>query len=31
MAKGSKSGMGGKVSKFMIAISHGKGVLACER
>ena len=31
LAKGSKSGMGGKVAKFMIAISHGKGVLICER
>ena len=31
LAKGSKSGTGGKVAKFMVAISHGKGVLVCER
>ena len=31
LAKGSKSGTGGKVGKFIVAISHGKGVLVCER
>jgi len=31
LAKGSKSGMGGKVAKFMVAISHCKGVLVWER
>jgi len=31
LVKGSKSGTGGKVAKFMVAISHGKGVLVCER
>lgn len=31
LAKGSKSGTGGKVAKFIAAISHGKGVLVCER
>ena len=29
LTKDSKSG--GKVAKFMVAISHGKGVLVCER
>ena len=31
LAKGSKAGTGGKVAKMMIAITHGKGVLICER
>ena len=31
LAKGSKSGTGGKVAKFMVAISYSKGVLVCER
>jgi len=31
LAKSSKSGTGGKVAKFMVAITHGKGVLVCER
>ena len=31
LAKGSKAGTGGKVAKMMVAISHGKGVLTCER
>lgn len=31
LAKGSKVGTGGKVAKMMVAISHGKGVLMCER
>ena len=31
LAKGSKSRTGGKVAKFMVAISHSKGVLVCER
>ena len=31
LAKGSKSGTGGKVAKFMVAITHDKGVLVCER
>ena len=31
LAKGSKVGSGGKVVKMMVAISHGKGVLMCER
>ena len=31
MAEGSKAGTGGKVAKMMVAITHGKGVLICER
>ena len=31
LAKGSKAGTGGKVAMMMVAISHGKGVLTCER
>lgn len=31
LAKGSKAGTGGKVAKMMVAITHGKGVLTCER
>ena len=31
LAKGSKAGTGGKVAKMMVAITHGKGVLICER
>ena len=31
LAKGSKAGTGGKVVKMMVAISHGKGVVICER
>jgi len=31
LAKGSKAGMGGKVAKMMVAISHGKGMVAGER
>lgn len=31
LAKGRKVGTGGKVAKFMAAISHGKGVLVCDR
>ena len=31
MAKGSKVGTGGKVAKMMVAISHGGGVIICER
>jgi len=31
LAKGSKSGTGGKVPKLMVAKSHSKGVLVCER
>ena len=31
LAKGSKAGTGGKVTKMMVAITHGKGVLICER
>ena len=31
LAKGRKVGTGGKVAKFMVAISHGKGVLVCDR
>ena len=30
-AKGRKVGTGGKVAKFIVAISHGKGVLVCDR
>ena len=29
--KGKKEGSGGKVAKFMVAISFGKGVIKCER
>jgi transposase len=28
--KGCKEGTGGKVAKFVVAITHGKGVIACE-
>lgn len=28
-AKGKKEGTGGKMAKFMVAIAHGKGVIAC--
>lgn len=28
--KGKKEGSGGKVAKFMVAVTHGKGVIACE-
>ena len=31
LAKGSKAGTGGKVTKMMVAITHSKGVLICER
>ena len=31
LAKGRKVGTGGKVAKLMAAISHGKGVLVCDR
>ena len=31
MAKGSKVGTGGKVAKMMVAITHGGGVIICER
>ena len=31
MAKGKKVGTGGKVAKFIVAISFGKGVVICER
>ena len=31
LAKGRKVGTGGKAAKFMAAISHGKGVLVCDR
>ena len=31
LAKGSKSGAGGRVPKLMVAISYGKGVVVCER
>ena len=31
LAKGSKSGAGGRVAKLMVAISYGKGVVVCER
>ena len=31
LAKGSKSGMEGKVANFMVAVTQGKGVLVCER
>lgn len=31
LAKGSKVGTGGQVAKMMVAITHGKGVLMCER
>ena len=31
LAKGCKAGTGGKVAKMMVAISHGKGVVICER
>ena len=31
LAKGSKAGTGGKVAKMMVARTHGKGVLICER
>ena len=31
LAKGRKVGTRGKVAKFMVAISHGKGVLVCDR
>ena len=31
LAKGSKSGVGGRVAKLMVAISYGKGVVVCER
>ena len=31
LAKGSKSGTGGRVAKLMVAISYGKGVVVCER
>ena len=31
LAKGRKAGTGGKVAKMMVAISHGKGVVICER
>ena len=31
LAKGSKSGTGGKVAKFMVVISYSTGVLVCER
>lgn len=31
LAKGVKAGTGGKVVKMMVAISHGKGVVICER
>ena len=31
MAKGKKEGTGGSVAKFMVAISHGKGVIGCEQ
>ena len=31
LAKGSTGGMGGKVAKMMVAVSHGKGVLTYER
>ena len=31
LAKGRKVGTGGKVAKSMAAISHGKGVLVCDR
>ena len=30
-AKGKKEGVGGKMAKFIVAISHGKGVIACEQ
>jgi len=30
-AEGSKAGTGGKVAKLIVAISHGKGMLICER
>lgn len=30
-AKGKKEGTGGRYAKFVVAISHGKGVLVCER
>ena len=31
LAKGKKVGTGGKVAKFIVAISFGKGVVICER
>ena len=31
LAKGSKVGTGGKVAKMMVAITHGGGVIICER
>ena len=31
LAKGSKVGTGGKVAKMMVAISHGGGIIICER
>ena len=31
LAKGRKAGTGGKVAKFMVAITYGRGVLVCER
>lgn len=31
LAKGRKCGTGGKVAKFIVAISFGKGVLVCKR
>lgn len=30
-AKGKKEGVGGKMAKFMVAIAHGKGVIACHQ
>ena len=30
LAKEKNVGTGGKVAKFMVAISHGKGVLVCD-
>ena len=30
-AKGSKAGTGGEVARVIVAISHGKGMLTCER
>ena len=29
-AKGKKKGMGGRVTRFMLAIAHGKGVIKCH-